>query len=92
MLLNPSVGDKLVVNATDNLLKSYIPPMEEEEGENSEVKKNAVIPPWKDSNVGTDYQSGQRVIIHHPKVCSCTNESELKKNLCKNFCCFGLAH
>jgi len=71
VLLNPGVGDKLVVHATDNLFKSYLAPVEEEEGEGEDggdkQKKNAVIPPWKDASTGADYASGQRVIINHPK-------------------------
>ena len=70
------MGDKLVIHATDNLFKSHIAPADEEEGEEGtttgedgeKVKKNAVIPPWKDAAVGGDHASGQRIIINHPKV------------------------
>nr|CAB3226065.1 ribosome biogenesis protein bop1-A-like [Phallusia mammillata] len=68
VIINPSIGDKLIYSATDSLLQSFQPLADEETTNKQESEKsNAVIPPWKTVETGLPYQDGQRLVITHPK-------------------------
>nr|XP_046219954.1 ribosome biogenesis protein bop1-like [Oncorhynchus gorbuscha] len=57
LLLNPSLGDRLVVSSTDQLITAYEPPEED--------KEQAVT--WALSE-GLEHNKGHRLTLTHPKA------------------------
>jgi len=66
-IVSPCVGDRLVYQATDNLIQSYAPETEDEINGKTDEQSKANVLSWKVVESGLQYRAGQRLIIQHPK-------------------------
>ncbi|XP_076812199.1 ribosome biogenesis protein bop1-A-like [Clavelina lepadiformis] len=73
VMVNPSVGDRLIYQATDNFIQSLeLPEMntDKEGEEDMKQTKRSPVSPWTKVQSGVQYQDGHRLLIEHTKEVS----------------------
>ncbi|XP_039272736.1 ribosome biogenesis protein bop1-like [Styela clava] len=70
VIINPYVGDRLICQASDQLINSYEEPSQEDTEIGNENAASSQLIPWRIVEPGEEFKNGFRIVLDHGKAVS----------------------